>query len=163
MKKQHKFLLITLLSAFTFSGVFAQTSEIETVKGGIFKNQKVYKKCDIELTNPQLIALVKNDEQLKDYYKPMALNYAASTLLYSSSTLLILWPVTESLYANTDPNWNLAYIGAGCALLSIPFKKAFNKHADRAVAFYNSGYKKTSNVDFDFNIGPTGIGIVMNF
>ena len=163
MKKQHKFLLITLLSAFTFSGVFAQTSEIETVYGGIFKNKKIYKKCDIELTNSQLISLIKNDEQLKDYYKPMVLNYTASSLLYSASTVLILWPVTESLYANTDPNWNLAYIGAGCALLSIPFKRAFNKHADRAVAFYNSGYKKTSDVDFDFNIGPNGIGIVMNF
>ena len=108
MKKRHKFLFITLLSVFVFSGAFAQTSEIETVNSGIFKNQKVYKKCDIELTNAQLIALIKNDEQSQAYYKPMALNYAASTLLYSASTMLILWPLTESLYANSDPNWNLA-------------------------------------------------------
>jgi len=159
MKKRHKFLFITLLSVFVFSGAFAQTSEIETVNGGIFKNQKVYKKCDIELPNAQLIALIKNDEQLQAYLKPMVLNYAASTLLNSASTVLILWPVTESLYANTDPNWNLAYNGTCCALLSIPFKKAFNKHAERAVAFYNSGYKKTSKVDFDFNVGPTCVGI----
>jgi len=159
MKKHHKFLFIALLSAFAFTGVIAQTSEIETVNGGIFINQKVYKKCDIELTNAQLIALIKNDEQLQAYYKPMALNYAVSTLLYSASTVLILWPLTESLYANTDPNWNLAYNGTCCALLSIPFKKAFNKHAGMAVAFYNLGYKKTSKVDFDFNVGPTGVGI----
>jgi len=151
------FLFIAILKG------YAQTSQISVIEKGLLKKNKVYTKCDIELTSNQLISMFKNDPNMKDYYKPIALNYAASLLLNSAASILILWPVTESLYADTNPNWNLAYIGIGCALLRIPFQRAFDKHAGKAVEYYNSGYKSTSSVDFDLNIGGNGLGIVMNF
>lgn len=145
------------------SVTYAQTSQITISEKGLLKKNKVYTKCDIDLTPNQLISVFKNDPNMKDYYKPIALNFAAYTLLNSAATILILWPVTESLYADTDPNWNLAYIGAACAVLTIPFRMGFDKHAGRAVEYYNSGYKNSSSVDFNFNVGGNGVGIVMNF
>lgn len=144
-------------------GALAQSSPIESVEKGLLFKRKVYKKCEIELSSPQLIHLFLNDPQMKDYYKPLALNYTASTILYSVGVALVAWPIGESLYDNLEPNWTLAYIGAGCAVLSVPFKKAFNKHAEKAVNYYNSGYKKTSAVDFDFKVGANGLGLVMKF
>jgi hypothetical protein len=93
----------------------------------------------------------------------MMLNYLAVTILKSTASLLILWPVTESFYADTDPNWNLAYIGAGCALLAIPFNKALDRNAEKAVKYYNSAGEKTGSVDIKFGPGSNGVGLVVNF
>ena len=159
MKNLFVLSLFLLLSTL---GTFAQSTNIESVEKGFFKN-KVYVKCGIEMTPMQMVKLFQEDPNMKDYYKPLALNNAASTLLYSIGTALILWPVGESLYNNSNPNWNLAYIGAGCVGLSIPFKKAYNKHAQRAVDYYNSGYKKTSAVQFNLMLDNNGLGLAMKF
>jgi len=141
---------------------FAQSTNIEVIEKGLFKN-KVYVKCGIEMTPMQLVSIFQNDPNMKDYYKPIALNNAVSTLLYSVGTALIFWPIAESLYDNSNPNWELAYVGAGCVVLSIPFKKAYYKHAGRAVQYYNSGYQKTSAVHFNLNLDSNGLGIAMKF
>ena len=141
---------------------FAQSTNIEVVEKGLFKN-KVYVKCGIEMTPMQLVNLFGKDPNLKDYYKPIALNNAASAVLNAIGSALIFWPLAESLYDKSDPNWNLAYIGAGCIVLSIPFKNAYNKHARRAVQYYNSGYQKTSAVHFNLNLDSNGLGIAMKF
>jgi len=142
--------------------VFAQSNEIGVFEKGIFK-KKVYVKCDIELTELQFVNMFANDEILFDFYKPLVLNYTAYSLTKSAAVFLIFFPVTELIYGNNDPHWNLALIGAGCAALSIPFKIGFNKHAQSAVRFYNTVYPNTRAVNFNLNVSPTGLGIVMNF
>jgi len=120
-------------------------------------------KCGIEMSPAQLVTVFQNDPNMKDYYKPIALNNAASSLLYAIGSALVLWPVAESLYDKANPDWNLAYIGAGCVVLSIPFKNAYHKHAARAVQYYNSGYKKTSAVHLNLNLDSNGLGLAMKF
>jgi hypothetical protein len=159
MKRLFIFSVLILLSAVSAS---AQSTNIEVVEKGLFKN-KVYVKCGIEMTPAQLVTLFQNDPNMKDYYKPIALNNVASTLLNSIGSALIFWPVAEWLSDNSNPNWNLAYIGAGCVVLSIPFKNAFNKHAGRAVRYYNSGYHKTSAVHINLNLDSNGLGLAMKF
>ena len=132
------------------------------IEKGIFK-KTVYVKCDIELTDLQFVNLFAKDEILFDFYRPLVLNYTANSLLTSASYVLIFWPITESLYNNSDPHWNLAIIGAGCAALSIPFRVAFKRHSKNAVYFYNHIYPNTNPISFDFNVSATGIGLVMNF
>lgn len=141
---------------------FSQSNEIGMFEKGLFK-KKVYVKCDIELTELQFVNLFANDEILFQFYKPLVLNYSAYSLTKSAAIFLVFFPVTELIYGNNDPHWNLAIIGAGCAALSIPFKVGFNKHAKRAVSFYNGVYPNTGAVNFNFNFSPTGAGIVMNF
>jgi len=159
MKNLLIFSVFILASTLT---TFAQSTNIEVIEKGLFKN-KVYVKCGIEMTPMQLVNLFQNDPNMKDYYKPIALNNAASTVLNAIGSTLIFWPIAESLYDKSDPNWNLAYIGAGCIVLSIPFKNAYNRHARRAVQYYNSGYQKTSDVNISLNLNSNGIGLAMKF
>jgi len=159
-----KFTLIAfLLTSFMFS-TFSQSSNITAVQsGGLIKHYSYYK-CDIELTNSQLINIFKNDPRMKEYYKPIVLNYTASALLKSASGILILWPLTDVLNSE-EPNWTLAGIGAGCALLAIPFSKSFDRHALKAIDHYNTPSPETSadKVELNVNVGVGGIAMVVNF
>ncbi len=157
-----KILFTGIIFLITAGYILAQSNEIGVFEKGLF-HKKVYTKCDIELTELQFINLFSNDEILFDYYKPLVLNYSAYSVLKSAATILIFYPVTESIYGNNNPHWNLAIIGAGCALLSIPFKIGFNKHAKRGVNFYNNVYPNTGSLNFNFHFSPNSAGIVMNF
>ena len=157
---------LILTTAFIFVvtiGAYAQSSQIEISEKGSLIKKKVYTKCDIELTDDQLISIFQKDPNMKDYFKPLVWNNLAGTLFYSVGSALVLWPVAESFYPDVKPNWNLAYIGAACVVASIPFKRAYSKRAAKAVEYYNSGYKKTSSVDFNLNIRGNGLGLVMKF
>lgn len=154
--------LLLIMSICTFSATAQSSMDIEKTKTGLFKNQVAYKKCGITMTNAQFLTLMKEDPNMSEYVKPLALNYLGDALLTAASSILILWPIGEHAYGNDDPNWNLAYIGAGCALLSIPFKKGFEKNADKATKFYNNGYKKVA-ADFRLNMNANGLGLAMKF
>ena len=161
--KNTLFLLLILVCLNTVDCLAQAYNEpIESIEKGLLFKKKVYKKCDIELTPTQLITLFKNDPNMNEYYKPVALNYTAALLLNTAATILILWPITESLYDEGDPNWNLAYIGAGCALLAIPFNLAFNKKSEAAVNYYNSGYQ-SSSLRLNLQMSGNGLGLVMHF
>ncbi len=160
--KMKNLLLAAIMLLTTTANIFAQSNEIGMIEKGIF-NKKVYVKCDIELTELQFVNLFANDEILFEFYKPLVLNYTAHSLLRSAAIFMIFFPVTETIYGNKDPHWNIAIIGAGCAALSIPFKIGFNKHSRRAVNFYNNVYPNSGSINFGFHLSPTRAGIVMNF
>lgn len=156
-------LFLFIASCFASSACLAQSDHaIEKIKTGLFNNQAAYKKCGITMSSAQFLTLMKDDPNMSEFVKPLALNYMGDALLSAASSVLIFWPIGEYIAGNDDPNWTLAYIGAGCALLSIPLKKGFEKNADKAMNYYNSGYKKVS-VNFNFNINPNGLGLAMNF
>ncbi|WP_420580022.1 hypothetical protein [Reichenbachiella sp.] len=159
-----KIILLTLFALGFFTlDVFSQTDyAIEKTKTGLFKNQTAYKKCGITMTNAQFLDLMKEDPNMEDYLKPLALNYMGDVLFTAAASVLIILPITEQIGGSDNPNWNLAYIGAGCALLSIPFKKGFEKNADQAMKYYNNGYKKVA-VDFRLNVNSNGLGLAMKF
>jgi hypothetical protein len=157
-----KFLLIVLL-AFAQQLCFAQNAneQIELIPKQFFKNE-AYKKCGIEMTPTQLIQVFKDDPKMTQFVKPLALNYAGETILKAAGGILIFWPLTESIYRD-NPNWNLAYIGAACYLVAIPFQNGFSKRAKSAIDYYNNGYKQASNVSFHFQVDSKGLGIAMKF
>lgn len=163
MKKKTKLFLLILCFLTSVSILSAQNSNIIiTERGNLIKN-KVYTKCDIELSSPQLLSVFSKNPDYNEFYKPMVINYTIGALLKSAAGVLIFWPITDSFNSNSDPNWNLAYIGAGCALLAIPFNKAFDKHAEKAIKYYNSAGEKTGSVDIKFGPGSNGVGLTMNF
>jgi hypothetical protein len=83
---------------------FSQSSGITISEKGGFIKHKVYNKCDIEPTTSQLLSLFSKDPDLKVYFKPMTIDFVAGALFKSAGSFLILWPVTESLYTDTDPD-----------------------------------------------------------
>ena len=159
----NRILIFLGLVLFICRSGFAQTGdEIEKTKIGLFKNQIAYKKCGITMTDQQLMELFKDDPNMEQFLKPLALNYIGDILFSTAASILIFYPLGQRAYGNDEPNWNLAYIGAGCALLSIPFKKGFEKNADKAVKFYNNGYKIIS-FEFNLNLNSDGLGIALRF
>lgn len=158
-----KILLALFIIGLVSVNGFSQTDNaIEKTKTGLFKNKTAYKKCGITMSNAQFFKLIGEDPNMSEFVKPLAINYMGDALLTAASSVLIFWPVGEQIAGNDDPKWYLAYIGAGCALLSIPFKKGFEKNADKAMNFYNNGYKKVA-VDFRLNLNANGIGLAMKF
>ncbi|WP_456459615.1 hypothetical protein [Reichenbachiella sp.] len=159
-----KKILLTVSTVILLSSYcLAQTDNaIEKTKTGLFKNQAAYKKCGITMSNAQFFKLIGDDPNMGEFVKPLAINYMGDALLTAASSVLIFWPLGEVIAGNDDPNWTLAYIGAGCALLSIPFKKGFEKNADKAMKFYNNGYQKVA-VDFRLNLNANGLGLAMKF
>lgn len=151
--------LIILLFAFFLKGYSQNTSQpIEVIKKtGLFK-KTIFKKCDVELMPQQLLTLAKDDPNLKQFVVPMAVRLLSYQILYLAGTVLISIP----LFDNEDPNWTLAYIGAGCVLLSIPIKNSFYKKTEEAVNYYNAGYRKTG-FNLNFQVGQDGIGLAMRF
>lgn len=160
MKTLSKVVLTALFLALSVVMLNAQNQEVTTIEKGLFK-QKVFVKCGIELTSAQVVKLIAEDPNLEKYAKPVAMNYLGSTLLYATGYTLILIPITQAIFEHEDPNWNLAYIGAGCVLVSIPLKNAYNKKAQQAFDYYNAGYKETSSLQLKSS--RYGIGIAMNF
>ena len=158
--------MLLALSCFYTSDTLAQApgEPIEMIKKGIFK-RKVYKKCDIELIPTQMITLFKNDPNMSEFAKPMALTYGTSKLLSVVGWALIFWPIAESLIhyeGEEDPDWNLAYAGAGCVVLSIPLTIAYNRKAMQAVSYYNAGYKR-AKLDVGLGVSRNGVGLMMKF
>ncbi len=130
---------------------------------GFLSKKDVYVKCDIEMTQEQLLKVFLKDPNMDKYTKTLAVNYMFGKVLSSTTGVLIALPVIESLHDNSSPNWNLAYIGAGCLVASIPFKLTFKKKARQAVAYYNSGYRERDGLSFKIEPGLQNVGLVMNF
>ena len=158
--------LLALITVCFLSGVtaFAQSASdpITIVPKRLFTPEG-YKKCGITMRADQLILLFKEDPQMQSFVKPIALNYSIETILKATGTALILWPVTEELLSESDPNWNLAIAGAGCLLAAIPFDRAFKKKSREAITYYNNGYKTASRVSLRPSIGAQGVGVTIKF
>ena len=157
-----KLFLLGLLVVLLPLKTAAQSSEIEIVKKNKFM-APTYKIYDIELSKEQFINLFKNDPEMKTLYNSLNVNYGVDALLSASASILVFWPVTQKIQGK-DPNWNLAYIGAGCFALSVPFKIRFHKKAKEAVEYYNnSRLRKNEAVHVNFKLSGNGIGLVMKF
>jgi hypothetical protein len=164
--KQNLLAILLALSYFCMADAYAQApgEPIDIIEKGIFK-KKVYRKCDIELMPTQMITLFKNDPNMSEFVKPMALTYGTSKLLSAVGWALIFWPIAESVIQDEgdgDPNWNLAYAGAGCVVLSIPLTIAYNRKAMQAVSYYNAGYKR-AKLDVGLGVSRNGVGLMMKF
>lgn len=158
-------LLLLLFSLLTSSFVTAQVvnEPIGMYTKGLLFTKDVYVKCEIELTQEQLLKLFLNDPNMDQYTKPLAINYMFGKVLSSTAGVLIALPIVESLHDSGSPNWNLAYIGAGCLTASIPFKIAFKKKARHAVAYYNSGYREKDGLGLKLEPGLQSLRLTMNF
>jgi len=145
--------------------VFAQIKyePIGIKQKGLLWKKDYFVRCDVEMTQEQLVQLFLDDPSMDVYSRPMAVNLIFDQLLSSAAGLLIALPVANSLNDNGDPSWNLAYIGAGCLVASIPFKLAFRKKSHKAVAYYNSGYREASAPKLHVAPGANGVRLVLNF
>ena len=91
-------------------------------------------------------------------------NYIAGSVFQYVGGLFIGYPIGISL-GGGKPNWALTGIGAGLAVISIPFTVAYIKHAKNAVMIYNKGLKYSSMIKIDLRMTMTnnGVGLKITF
>ncbi len=136
-----KWLLCLVLTCILTMTVKAQVSfEPITIGERGWLHKKYYERCDIEMTPIQLFKLFQKDINMSAYEKPLAWSLLGSTLLNATGQIFVLWPITEEIAHNPNPNWYLAAIGAGCIALALPLRKKSERVAERAINYYNSGY-----------------------
>lgn len=147
------------------SGVQAQGSNelIEYSRRGFLLKKDQYVRCDISLTQLQLVHLFLADPNMETYSKPLAINYTLGNLFSSAASLLIAIPVIDEIRSKENPNWNLAYIGGACLAAAIPFKLSFKNKARQAAAYYNNGYREGGRLSFELQSCPDGIGLLVLF
>ena len=111
-----------------------------------------YKQKGGELTRRALAQGLEKSpatQQAMDGYKTLKIFDAIFGI---SGGFLIGWPIGQKIGGNDNPNWTLAWIGAGLGLVSVVFEGFANKKLDRAVDLHNttlgsSGGKTRSSIE----------------
>jgi hypothetical protein len=148
-------------SAFIFlfaASSFAQSDSIRMTK--VFGGYKYFQN-DQPLTVKQLGTALQPNPEASKLFQQAKPNGTAATIFGMAGGFLVGWPIGTAI-AGGKPSWELAGIGAGLIVVSIPFSSAFNKKTKQAVSIYNQG-NKTSSVQFKFNLSVQHAGIVMKF
>lgn len=156
-------LIFVLVLIGSTSQAQVSTEMIGLSRRGLLLKKDQYVRCDINLTQLQLVHLFLKDPNMEKYSKSLAVNYTLGNLFSSAASLLIAIPVMDEIRSKENPNWNLAYIGGACLAAAIPFKLSFKNKARQAVAYYNSGYRQTDGLSLDLQTSPDGIGLLVLF
>ena len=116
------------------------------------------------LTPRQLLDITKSNPDALAEMKLAKRNYDVGYVFGFAGGFLIGWPIGTAI-GGGDPNWTLAAVGAGLAVISIPFTVSYTKHARNAVHIYNKELKYSYFVEPDLKIGLTynGVGIQIKF
>ncbi|RIH66283.1 hypothetical protein D1164_05060 [Mariniphaga sediminis] len=145
-----------------FIGGMVNGQEI-TIKE-VFGGQQFYQNGK-KLTMGQLVKTMEGNELAYNEIKKAQSTYTLGAIVSGAGGFMIGYPLGTAL-AGGDPNWVLAGIGAGLAVVSIPIAKKYNKQSQSAVKLYNEGLKKeTGFVKPELYFGSTenGIGFRLYF
>jgi len=137
--KAEKILLLTFIVLITFfNRIMAQHRESLTVYprfgGAHFEYTNDTATFDV---SPKEVLEIVHDDPLAyaEFKKARSNNRAAGILGFAGGSLLAI-PLVEALMGNS-PEWSLAAGGAALLVTSIPFHKAFRKHAENSVDLFN--------------------------
>lgn len=157
-----KFILTSTLILFFAASSFAQSDSIRLTK--VFGGYK-YSQDNKPLTVKQLGLVLQANPEASKLFQQGKPNGTAATIFGMAGGFLVGWPIGTAI-AGGKPSWELAGIGAGLIVVSIPFSSAFNKKTKEAVSIYNHGNKTSSlgrRPELKFNLSPNHIGLVMKF
>ena len=96
--------------------------------------------------------------------KAKSQNTISSILAFAGGGLIGI-PLGQSI-SNKDPNWTLAYIGGGIAVIGIPIAIKASKNIRKGVELYNSSLKSTTShfqPEYTIIVNGNGIGLAMHF
>lgn len=113
-----------------------QSDSIEIKKGFA----TVFRQHGKKLTLQQLLDITKINTEAYAEMQIAMRNYTIDNILGFAGGFMIGWPIGTAI-GGGKPNWALAGIGAGLAVMSVPFDIAFTKHAKNAAKIYNAGLK----------------------
>jgi hypothetical protein len=161
-----KYLIISVFVFLIFNpAVFAQSDKEDIEIQKVFGGYK-YTQNGIDLNMKRLVNTMRYDELASKKMKSARFNNTLATVFGATGGFLIVWPIVTAI-TNGDPNWTLAYIGAGLIVISIPLSIAGNKQAARAINIYNTNRRNQSfqsnSTKLRFNITGIGLGLTLEF
>ena len=91
----------------------------------------------IYAVSPKQVLLILKDDPLAyaEFKKAKSYNSLGGILGFVGGVMLIV-PVGSAI-VGSDPEWGLAAGGAALIIASIPFMKAYRRHAESAIDIYN--------------------------
>jgi hypothetical protein len=151
--------LFVLLIVGMFS-IQAQKIEMKKIFGG-----QTFSQNGKTLSVSEVTSLMNENSEAYKLMKSAKSNYTWGMILGGAGGALIGFPVGTAI-GGGDAKWELAVVGAGLIVASIPIASGFNKKSKKAVELYNASiisvgyqFQPTFNLDFKEN----RFGVSMNF
>ena len=147
-----KFTLI-FLTTFICFGAFAQPIQMHKTLGGAhFQRDTIY------LSHRQVAEILSIDTEATHEFKFAVKQYRVGGLLGFGGAILLAIPVITAI-SGGEPEWLMAGGGAVMLAASVPFSRAFKKHAEMALDGYNARHEKAIETRIYF----TGNGLTLKF
>jgi hypothetical protein len=157
-----KRVIIIAIALFASINIYSQnqTDSIQVIK----KLGTVFQQNGKTLTMAQIESITQLDPQAAKEMKIAKSNYTFSVIFGGIGGGLIGYPIGTAI-GGGEPNWTLAGIGAGIALLSIPFSLGSAKHTTNAARIYNKSLQHSPipNMDIKFGSTQNGVGVRITF
>jgi hypothetical protein len=109
----------------------------------------------------QVLQIMHDDPLAYAEFKKARSYYRAEGVLGFAGGVLALVPVGTAI-AGGDPEWALAAGGAALILASIPFNKAYKRHAQHAIETFNKN-KTAFRPKPELYLSGAGIKVVIRF
>ena len=160
MKKILTFLYVLFT---TFAVAQSPEDSINVVGSGLgttfFQNDRILQPGDLK-------HITRDHPEAHKYMKKAATNNGFGVFFATAGGVLIGWPLGTAL-GGGDPNWALAGVGGGLALLSIPLASGYVKNARKGAEIYNDGLASTSfkqqRLQWNLALSQDGVGLQLRF
>lgn len=155
---------IFFLTCFTLFVQIISSQEIEMTYGLLGYH---FEQNDEKIKLKEVIKATESNPEANLMIKKGRKNKTVADVLSFVSGGLIGIPLGQSI-AGGDPNWTLAYIGGGIALVAIPFTLRSLNKINKGVDKYNLSLKTASlkpsfEPEFHLITSSNGLGITMRF
>lgn len=146
--------------------VFSLISNAQEIEMKLSLTGYKFTKNEEHLTWKELLNTTESNVEAYNFIKKAKTNNTVSSVISFAGGFLIGIPIGQSI-GKDDPNWNLAYVGGGLAVVSLPFALRALSSAKNGVVTYNESLKSTYHNQFkpEFKITTSGngLGLRMNF
>jgi hypothetical protein len=155
--------ILTLIATMVISILGYSQAGQEIIYEKAFGGYK-YSQNGIPIGIKQMSNLMSSNAEASDYISKAKTNYGASMVFNYAGGFLIGWPIGTAL-GGGEPEWEMVAVGGGLVLLSIPFIKAANTNAIKAIDIYNanSGGIGARTYSLKFGLNSGGVGVTIKF
>jgi hypothetical protein len=109
----------------------------------------------------QVLQIMHDDPLAYAEFKKARSYYRAEGVLGFAGGLLVLFPIGTAI-AGGEPEWTLAAGGAALILASIPFNRAYKRHAQHAIDTFNKNHTAFRPRP-EFYLSGAGLKVVFTF
>lgn len=158
-----KTIILTLTFALCFVALCtSQKIELKKKYGGY-----VFLKNGERISKLQVKKTLESNKIAFDLYKKSRNKKTLGSILEFSGGFLIGLPIGQAIRNYPEPNWTLAGIGGGLAIIGTIFSLDADKQTKQALEMYNSSLDSSSYYKFEpeFEVigNRNGIGLLIRF